>query len=144
MKAMWVVLFLWVSGAAHAQADWFNLMGDPADQTVDTIEVDPTPVSIDGAQRVMRLRVSRSADRVNWDGVPYRSYVAEVLFNCLNSTASFVVVDYFSLPGWRGEPDRQWVYSQTDPRPLRFRDVVPNPTLRIIRAACHTSGIITN
>lgn len=144
MKAVWAVLLVWCSGAAHAQATWFNLMGDPADETVNTIDVDPSPVSIDGAQRVMRLRVSRSTDRVNWDGVLYRSYVAEVLIDCLYNTAHYQIVDYFSMPGWKNAPHRRMVYSQSDLRPMRFRDVVPNPTERIIRAACRTSAIITN
>lgn len=143
MKLMWAALFVWITGAAHAQTAWFNIMGDPADDTVDTIEVDPTPVSVSGAQRVMRLRVSRSADRTNWDGVLYRSYVAEVSFDCLTSTASYLTIDYFSLSGWRGEPSKRGVYLPADPRPLRFRDVVPNPAQRIIRAACQTASIIT-
>ena len=143
MKAFWAVVFVWCSGTAHAQGDWFNLMGDAAVDTVDTIEVDPTPVSISGGQRVMRLRVSRSTDRVNWDGIPYRSYIAEVLFDCQNNTASFQKIDYFSLPAWKNEPDRRLVYSPADPRPMLFRDVVPNPTQRLIRAACQTSSITT-
>ena len=119
-------------------------MGDAATDTVNTIEGDPTPVSINGAQRVMRLRVSRSADQVNWDGVPYRSYITYVLFDCLHNTVSYQTIDCFSLPGWKNEPDRRLAYSQADPRPMLFRDVVSNPTQRIIRAACQTSGIITN
>lgn len=143
MKTLWVALFVWIMGTAHAQTAWFNIMGDPADETVNAIEVDPTPVSISGAQRVMRLRVSHSADRVNWDGVPYRSFVAEVSFDCLTNTASYLTVDYFSVPRWQGEPGRRGVYLLADPRPLEFRDVVPDPTQRIIRAACQTAGIIT-
>ena len=143
MKAVWAVLFIGISGAAHAQTAWFNIMGDPADETANTIQVDPTPVSIHGAQRVMRLRVSRSADRANWDGVPYRSFVAEVLFDCLNHTASYLTIDYFSVPEWKGEPKRL-VYSHRKPQPLQFPDVLPNPRLRIIRAACQTAGIATN
>ena len=138
------MVFACCGGTAYGQGDWFNLIGDAADETVTTIEVHPTPVSIDGAQRVMRLRVSRSADRVNWDGVPYRSYVTEVLFDCLTNTASYQTIDYFSLPGWKNEPDRRLAYSQADPRPMEFPDVVPNPTQRIIRAVCQTSSITTN
>lgn len=143
MKQLWAALFVGITGAAHAQTAWFNIMGDPADDTVNTIEVDPIPVSVSGTQRVMRLRVSRSADRINWDGVPYRSYLAEVSFDCLTHTASYLAIDYFSVPRWLGEPSKRGVYQPADPRLMQFRDVVPNPAQRIIRAACQTAGIIT-
>lgn len=143
MKKLLLLFCLW-SVSLQAQTVWFNVMGDPADETVNTIEVDPTPVSISGETRIMRIRVSRSADRVNWDGLPYRSYVSEVLFDCTNNTARYLSIDYYRQPAWKGEPYQRSLYSQSEPRPMQFRDVEPNPYRRIIRAACETSSIIIN
>ncbi len=143
MKKLLLLLCLW-SVSLQAQTVWFNVMGNPADETVNTIEVDPTPVSINGETRIMRVRVSRSADRVNWDGVPYRSYVSEVLFNCADHTARYISIDYYRQPAWKGELYQRLLYSQGKPRPMRFRDVEPNPYRRIIRAVCETDSITNN
>lgn len=141
-------LFFWscllASFGLHAEGTWFNVLGDPADETINTIEVDPTPVSVSGETRIMRIRVSRSADRVNWEGIPYRSYVSEVLINCTDYTARYVLIDFYNLPAWKGEPLQRSLYSDSEPRPMQFRDVVPNPEQRIIRAACQTGKITNN
>ena len=134
----------WCCAAAHAEIAWFNVMGDAADESVNTIEVDPTPVSITGETRIMRVRVSRSEDRVNWDGIPYRSFVSDVLFDCPNTTARYLSIDYYRVPAWKGESYLRRVYSQTEPRLMLFRNVEPNPYQRIIRAACGTHNIINN
>jgi len=144
MKKLFIWFCLWSGSCLHAQSDWFTIMGDPADETVNTIEVDPTPVSINGGTRIMRIRVSRSADRVNWEGVPYRSYVSEVLFDCTNNTARYILIDFYKQPAWKGEPHKQSVYSQSESHPMQFRDVEPNPDKRIIRAACQTASITNN
>ncbi|CAN5197516.1 hypothetical protein BH10PSE16_BH10PSE16_33240 [soil metagenome] len=144
MKKLFVFFCLWGGCELQAQPVWFNVMGNPADETVNTIEVDPTPVSISGGTRIMRIRVSRSADRVNWDGVPYRSYVSEVLFDCASNTARYVSIDYYKPPAWKGEPYQRILYSQSEPRLMQFRDVEPNPYKRIIRAACQTASITNN
>lgn len=135
---------LWWGTLAQAGTEWFNVMGDAADESVNTIEVDPTPVSITGETRIMRVRVSRSQDRINWDGVPYRSLVADVLFDCPQVSARYLSIDYYRLPAWKGEPWLRRVYSQTEARMMQFREVEPNPYPRIIRAACRTSNIINN
>lgn len=144
MKILIMVCCLWCCTLTHAAGDWFNVMGDAADESVNTIEVDPTPVLITGETRIMRVRVSRSQDRVNRDGIAYRSYVSEVLFDCPNSTARFLSIDYYRLPAWKSEPYQRWEYSPTEPRWMQFRDVEPNPYRRIIRAACSTSTITNN
>lgn len=146
MKKLLVFFCLWSAFALQAQTAWFNVMGDPENETVNTIEVDPTPVfiSISGGTRIMRIRVSRSADRVSRDGVPYRSYVSEVLFDCASNTARYVSIDYYRQPAWKGEPYQRSLYPQGEPRPMQFRDVEPNPYRRIIRAACQTASITNN
>ena len=144
MKTLKMLCCLWCCTLAQAGTEWFNVMGDAADESVNTIEVDPTPVSITPESRIMRVRVSRSQDRVNWDGVPYRSFVSDVLFDCSQVTARYLSIDYYRLPAWKGEPYLRRVYPQTEPRMMQFREVEPNPYRRIIRAACQTSGIINN
>ena len=144
MKNFMMVCGLWCCASAHAATDWFNVMGNAADESVNTIEVDPTPVSITGGTRIMRLRVSRSHDRVNWDGVAYRSYVSEVLFDCPHDVARYLSIDYYRQPGWKGEPYLRRVYLRTEPRMMEFHDVEPNPYRRIVRAACNTSTITNN
>ena len=41
---------------------------------VNTVQVDPVAIKTAGELKTMNVRVSRSKHRVNWDGVPYRSY----------------------------------------------------------------------
>lgn len=144
MKKLFVCLGLWTATCLHAQGDWFNLMGDPADETVNTIEVDPTPVSVKGESKVMRIRVSRSEDRVDWEGVSYRSYASKVLVDCTSHTARYRVIKFYSQPAWKGEPHKRAVYPESELRPVEFRDVEPNPYERIIRAACDTAKISNN
>ena len=144
MKKLFFLFLIGACGLAQAQSAWFNVLGDPLDASVNTVEVDPTPVSISGETRIMRVRVSRSADRVNWDGVPYRSFVSEVLFDCTQNTARYMSIDYYSQPAWKGELFRRMLYLQGEPRLMAFRDIEPNPNQRIIRAACQSASITTN
>ena len=144
MKTLMMVCCLWCCTLAQAGAHWFNVMGDAADESVNTIEVDPTPVSITGETRIMRVRVSRSQDCVNCDGVPYRSFVSDVLFDCPQGEARYLSIDYYRLPVWKGEPFLRQVFPQTEPGMMQFRDVEPDSYRRILRAACHTSTITNN
>lgn len=128
----------------QTQVPWFNIMGDTTDASVNTIEVDPTPLSINGHKRVMRVRVSRSADRVSWYDVPYRSYVSEVMFDCATNSARYLSIDYYRQPFWTGEPSRRAVFGADDYRAMRFLDVEPNPYQVIIRAACQTGSVTHN
>lgn len=135
---------LWGCMAAQAGTPWFNVMGDAAQESVNTIEVDPTPIAIAGQTRTLRVRVSRSKERISWDGVAYRSYVSDVLFDCASSTARYLSIDYYHLPAWKGEVYARRVYPESEPRLMEFRDVEPNPNRRIIRAACQTYRITSN
>lgn len=137
MKQFAVALGILVSGACMAQAgDWLTIMGDRTDPALDTIEVNATPVSMTEEQRVMRIRVSRSVPRTNWDGIPFRSYIATVEFDCANKVGNFQQISYYAQPVWAGESHITTSYSKADPRIMQFRGVTPNPVERIIRAAC--------
>lgn len=133
------MLFWGLLGGAsvlHAQAAWFTVLGDPQDPALNTIEVDPVPVGVQGELRTMKIRVSRSLPRTSWDGVPYRSYTSTVRFDCANKTARYLSLDFYKEPLWQGEPHQTSTYPEGVVRHMAFRDVTPNPTQRLIRAAC--------
>ncbi|MES2511201.1 MAG: surface-adhesin E family protein [Pseudomonadota bacterium] len=130
-------LSLLLSTACLAEdGDWLTVMGDKKDPAIDTIEVNPIPVSTTEDRRVMKIRVSRSEQRTNWDGIPFRSYQATVEFDCINKVGQFQQISYYRLPVWAGESHVTTNYTKADPRLMQFRGVVPNPVERIIRAAC--------
>lgn len=118
---------------AHAQ-DWLTVQGDPELPDQDTVQVDPVARELE--PRVMGVRVNRSAPRISWDGVPYRSYTAQVAFDCTSRTARYRSIAFFLDPLWQGNPMRTVDYTSGPPRMMEFREIQPNPTQRIISAAC--------
>lgn len=143
MKHLAVLLLCTLPSLAPAQAapapaarNWFTVMGDPAVPEVNTIEVDPAPLEVNDAGRTMRIRVSRSTERTSWDGIAYRSYTATVLVNCTEGRAQYLSLNFHRDPLWRGTAYRTSVFTRDQQRPMLFLDVEPNPTQRIIRAAC--------
>ena len=146
MKKQWVILWclsLGLSLQARGQGGWFTVMGDPADATVDTVEVDPVPLIAHQDLRTMRVRVHRAVQRTNWDGVPYRSYESQVLFDCTHRSARYVSITYYMQPAWKGQAHKTVIYTRLDPRWMEFRDIQPNPHARIVRAACQSMGAAT-
>lgn len=130
--------------AAWGQTQWFTVLGDPANPAVDTIEVDPSPVSVTVEAQTMRVRVSRSTLRKSWDGVPYRSYVSDVVFDCANKKARYSALVFYMEPLWQGTSHNTSTYSRDKPRWMEFRDVRPNPNQQIIRAACESGRVKTS
>lgn len=124
------------AASALAQQTWFTVTGNPQDAQVNTIEVDPIPVSVSGEQRTMRVRVSRSNQRINWEGLPYRSYVAQVQIDCDKKTARYQSITFYMRPLWAGAPHNTTDYTRGPVRWMEFRQVDPNPVTRILRAAC--------
>ncbi len=133
-KILFVLLWMVLAGAARSESTWLTVAGDPDDLATNVIQVDP--VDRDGDTRTMRVRVSRATPRVSWDGVPYRSYESNVLFDCSRQTARYLSITFFARPGWQGEPLRTVDYATGTPRWMEFRDVEPNPNRRIVNAAC--------
>ena len=129
---------------AFGQASWFTVTGDPANPAVNTIEVDPSPLSVTVEAQTMRVRVSRDKLRKSWEGVPYRSYESDVVFDCGNKTARYATIVFYREPLWQGASHNTSVYTQANPRPMLFRDVKPNPTAQIIRAACESGRVKTS
>lgn len=113
---------------------WFTVVGDPLDEDSNTVQVNP--VTREADPRKMQVRVSRSAPRISWDGVPYRSYVATVLFDCQRHIARYLAIRYHLTATWQGTPHRVVDYAAGPPRLMEFRDMVPNPMARIVAAAC--------
>ncbi|MBN8748657.1 Uncharacterised protein [Xylophilus ampelinus] len=122
---------------AQSPSNWFTVTGDPERVGVDTVQVDPVAVARDADGKTMNIRVNRAALRHNWDGVPYRSYDAQVVFRCAERRAEYRAVTYYMAPLWRGDPHLTVDYADK-PRPMLFKDALPNPTERIVRAACGT------
>ena len=133
-KRLYLLLLL-SACPAFGQGTWLTVLGDPANPVVNTIQVDPTPLSVTDGGRVLKVRVSRSADRTSWDGVPYRSYESTVLFDCVNNTARYMRITYYKQPAWNGAA-KAVDYGPTVPRWMQFREVEPNPHERIVHAAC--------
>lgn len=141
MKALVVLAAMFCGGWACAQTAWFTVVGDRHDPAVNTVEVDPVPLSVQERQRTMRVRVNRSEPRTSWDAVPYRSYVSEVVFDCARKTARYTSLVFYQQPLWVGESHRTSTYTEANPRWMQFRDMFPNPTARLIRAACETGKV---
>lgn len=112
------------------------MLGDRTAPQLNTIEVDPAPLEVSDAGRTLRIRVSRSTPRTSWDNVPYRSYYATVLFNCAEGNAHYLSLRFYNEPLWNGMSHKTSTYTRDNPRPMLFLDVEPNPTQRIIKAAC--------
>ena len=132
-----------LAACAHAAGLWFTVLGDASDAAATTIEVNPAPITINGDQRVMQVRVNRSEQRTTRDGVTFRSFSSSVLFDCSQKTGRFVSVDFYTQPLWKGEIFKTLSYTAQDPRNMEFGEVEPNPRDRIIRAACRT-GLTAN
>lgn len=130
-------------GLALAQTAWFTVAGDPLDKTAETVQVDPNRVAVPSASETgvveMKVRVNRAKPRYDWDGIPYRSYESRVIFDCRSKSANYVYVRYFAEPLWGGKSHHEAEYTDS-PRPMRFRDMSPNPTARIVRAACQPAS----
>ena len=134
--------FLWLGLAclaANAQAAWFTVTGNAADPSVDTVQVDPVAIDTDWPMKTMLVRVSRAQDRTNWEGVPYRSYESRVRFNCRARKAHYLQASFYLQPLWQGEPHQRTDYAG-NPMPMLFMSAQPNPTERIIRAACRAGA----
>jgi hypothetical protein len=142
-STLFLSLFLATTGSALAQNQWFTVTGHPEVTDKDTVQVDP--ISVSAHHKSLNIRVSRDAMRTSWDGVPYRSYTATVLIDCNLKSGRYLSLHFYMQPVWMGESHKSVVYPDAVIRPMRFLDMAPNPTERIIRAACPpaSSGAVT-
>ncbi len=84
----------------------------------------------------MAIRVNRARPRARWHGVAYRSYTATVAIDCTAKAGRYVSLDFFRLPLWKGTSHNTSTYASTEMRPMQFLDISPNPTERMVKAAC--------
>jgi hypothetical protein len=130
-----VLCFVWLS--AHAQSEWLTVSaGDSNGADIDVVEVDADSISSKSGLRNMDIRVNRSRPRTSWDGVAYRSYTATVAIDCVAKTGRYLSLDFYRLPLWKGTSHKTSTYASTEVRPMQFVDISPNPTERIVKAAC--------
>ena len=135
-----VLLWLLAICAAQAQTSRLTILGDPANASIDTIQVDPIPVAVSGDLRTLRIRVNRPIERTSRDDIRYRSYESVVLFDCASRTARYLEIRFYLQPLWLGEVNTSVTYPDSTPRWMLFREVEPNPYQRIINAACGAIG----
>lgn len=138
VAVMLVAAMLGTHAARAAQAaehNWFTITGDALKPHAETVQVDPVALRSEGDTRTMLVRVSRSQERRNWDDVPYRSYESSVAINCRTRKAFYQQATFYQQPLWQGDPHLAADYQQ-NPQPMLFKGMNPNPTERIIRAAC--------
>lgn len=140
LRLRWLALMGLCGAALSAEAEWFTIAGEPNTEATDTVQVDPVALQTDGDTKTMSVRVSRSGLRHNWEGLPYRSYEARALFDCRAMKADYLYVAYYMQPQWKGQPYLLTDYANNR-RPMLFRDMAPNPTARIVRAACRQEGV---
>ena len=136
-----------LGGNACADDEWLTMSGDgelPLNTAQNLIQVNPQSIEGSAELRTMGVRVSRSAQRTNWDGLPYRSYVATVEFDCVKKTARYVLINYYLTPVWSGPVHKAVSYPLQNPRYMAFREVTPNPLDRIVRAACMSGSVLSN
>lgn len=120
----------------HAQGDWLTVSGHPGEPQLDIVEVQPESRFLSADFATLNIRVNRSALRTSTDGVVFRSFTASVVADCAAKTARFATVTFYMAPLWEGSPHRVLTFSAAQNRPVLFRSIEPNPTERIIRAAC--------
>lgn len=128
--------FLAVCASVNAQSTWLSIVGSFDEPQNDVVQVDPASISGSRSLPTLYVRVSRATLRSSWDDVPYRSYTSTVVIDCAEKTGRYTEINFFMIPLWEGKPHKSTTFTAYETRPLRFRDIEPNPTARIIRAAC--------
>lgn len=141
MKRLVLALSL-TSLNVRAEPAWLTVQGDAGDASTDTVQVDAkSAVAFDQA-RLVNIRVNRSSSRTGYDGKPFRSYNSSVVIDCSKLTARHRTMDLFDGPFWTGK-SRSFRY-EDELKTMEFRDMVPNPKDRIVKAACTTDLIRSN
>jgi len=138
---LWGIAAL-AAAPAWASDEWLTISGDPQRPELDTIQVNPVAVERSASARTLAIRVNRSQLRRNWEGVPYRSYTAQVRIRCDERRGEYLNIRLYLQPLWAGATQEVRYDASGDEErrpPMLFRDAEPNPTERIIRAACPTN-----
>lgn len=121
-----------------AESAWLTIVGSVEDSKQDVVQVDPASISGSAGTPTLNIRVNRATLRTTWDSIPYRSFTSVVSIDCAEQTGRYTEVTYYMMPLWQGKPHNSSMFAPTEWRPMRFRDIEPNPTARIVKAACMT------
>lgn len=146
MKAKHLVLLGLLAGsfrlstASTDDGSWLTVIGSADDPDVNTIQIDPTPLDVQGHLRWMTLRLNRPKQRTSTDGIVFRSFVSVIEFDCDKRTARFTKTQFYNGPLWTS-PGRTMNYPASMVRPVVFREIEPNPRERVIKAACTSAGV---
>jgi len=130
--ALWVVAVL----PAKAQSDWLTVVGLQDEAAIDIVEVQLGSRASGSDLQNINLRVNRAATRTSTDGVVFRSFIATAVIDCVAKNGRFTSSAFYAEPLWQGQPHKALTFSATEVRPMLFRSIEPNPTERIIMAAC--------
>lgn len=125
-----------IGALAQAQDTWFTVVGNLGDPESDIVDIQPQSLPSSPGFVNYLVRVNRAKLRSSWDDIPYRSYTASVMIDCAAQKGRYTSIAFHMMPLWAGKPHKSQVFSATEERPMLFRSIEPNPTERIIRAAC--------
>jgi hypothetical protein len=130
------------AGPLHADPLWLTLSGDASRSDLDSVQVMADSVTLSGTTGALQLRVNRAIARDAYDNIPYRSYIGWIKVDCTLREGRFQQLQYYSEALWTGEVR---VVNFTEPNlpQLLFKDMQPNPTTRLIRAACSVDKVKT-
>jgi hypothetical protein len=120
---------------------WLTILGSTADPESDTIQIDPRPLDMKGQLRWMTLRLNRAKQRTSTDGIVFRSFTSVIEFDCEKRTARFTKTQFYNGPLWT-QPGRTMDYPASMVRPMVFREIEPNPSERVIKAACTATRVV--
>jgi hypothetical protein len=136
--------FVMLLGAGSLQAEplWLTLTGDPTRADRDSVQVRADSVALNGDTGSLQLRVNRAESRPAFDELPYRSYLGWIKVDCAHQEGLFQQLQYYTEALWTGET-RVANYTEPNMPKLMFKDMQPNPTTRLVRAACSVERVKT-
>lgn len=130
------------AGSLRAEPLWLTLTGDPSRTDQDSVQVRADSVALSGTTGSLQLRVSRADTREAFDSQPYRSYIGWIKVDCTQQEGLFQQLQYYTAALWTGET-RVVNFAEPNMPKLMFKDMQPNPTARLVRAACSVEKIKT-
>jgi hypothetical protein len=130
------LLCLVLLACTGTRAEWLTLTGSSGDAGDNYVQVDPTSVQVDGAHRIVKLRLSLAQTRTTRDGIPFRSFDAKVDVDCAARNARYVSATYFGQPNFVGEPIAVRHFAPDDVRPMTLGNAPRELAARTINAAC--------
>ncbi|WP_422830788.1 surface-adhesin E family protein [Variovorax sp. HJSM1_2] len=131
-----------MAGPLHADPLWLTLTGDATRADADSVQVLADSVNLNGTTGTLQLRVSRAGERSAYDDLPYRSYIGWIRVDCSQREGHFLQLQYYAEALWTGAV-RLVNFTESNMPRLLFKDMDPNPTTRLIRAACSVEKVKT-